>query len=69
MKKQKSEEVIEGDWTMGKGVLIKTAGTEKASMIVMKQGVWAEMWQTELIMQRSRNRTIQAGDVENAKAS
>lgn len=39
MKKQKSEEVIEGDWTMGKGVLIKTAGIEKASMIVMKQGV------------------------------
>lgn len=39
MKKLKSEDVIEGDWTMGKGVLIKTAGTEKASMIVMKQGV------------------------------
>ena len=39
MKKQKSEEVREGDWTMGKGVLIKTAGTEKASMIMMKQGV------------------------------
>lgn len=39
MKKLKSEDVIEDDWTMGKGVLIKMAGIEKASMIVMKQGV------------------------------
>ena len=39
MKKLKSEDVIEGDWMVGKGVLIKMAGTEKASVIATKQGV------------------------------